>query len=68
MGTLSLLHWQKVLASHHHHIPPKPLLVQVFLNKKICVVCDLIFVILDLGIWIIGLIFFNLGIWIIGFD
>ena len=24
--------------------------------------------ILDLGIWIIGLIFFNLGIWVIGFD
>ena len=55
-------------ASHHRHIPPKPLPVQVFLNNKIGVVYDFIFVILDLGIWIIGLIFFNLGIWIIGFD
>ena len=52
MGTLSLLQWQKVPASHHRHISPKPLLVQVFLNKKISVVYDLIFVILDLGIWI----------------
>ena len=31
-------------------------------NKKIGVVYDFIFVILDLGIWIIGLNFFDLGI------
>ncbi|KAL4625944.1 hypothetical protein ACB092_05G060400 [Castanea dentata] len=29
MSTLSLLQWQKVPASHHRHIPPKPLPVQM---------------------------------------
>ncbi|KAM4100490.1 hypothetical protein ACB094_05G071900 [Castanea mollissima] len=29
MGTLSLLQWQKMQASHHRHIPPKTLTVQM---------------------------------------
>ena len=46
------LNSQKVPASCHRHISSKPLPVQVLLNKKIGVVYDLIFVILDLGTWI----------------